>query len=84
MKHTAKKSLGQHFLVDDNVVRKIINTFSPRRSQLVVEIGPGEGALTRYLAELEIETIAIEVDETRADHLRSRFGEGTSVDIRHQ
>lgn len=84
MTHTPNKSLGQHFLIDDNIVRKIINTFSPHQGELVLEIGPGEGALTRYLAEMEIETIAIEVDGELAEQLEQRFGKRSSVRIRHQ
>lgn len=84
MIHEPNKSLGQHFLIDDNVVRKILNAFSPRSGELVVEIGPGEGALTRYLAELEVETIAVEIDERLVDYLREVLEEGSSVRVRHQ
>jgi len=84
MIHGPNKSLGQHFLIDDNVVRKILNAFSPRSGELVVEIGPGEGALTRYLAEMEVETLAVEVDERLVDYLRDRLGKDSSVRVRHQ
>ena len=84
MKHTAKQSLGQNFLVDDNIARKTMHVFSPHRDELIVEVGPGEGALTRYLAEMEIETVGIELDEELVTHLRGRFGEDSTVTIRHQ
>ena len=84
MTHSAKKSLGQNFLVDDNVVRKIIHGFSPRRDELVVEIGPGQGALTAYLGELEVETIAVELDNDLVGYLRKQVNEDSSVEIRHQ
>ncbi len=74
MRHSIpKKSLGQNFLIDDNVVRKIINTFSPSPDELIVEIGPGEGALTFYLDALGIETIAYEIDEDMVAFLQDKF-----------
>ncbi|MDZ7414149.1 MAG: hypothetical protein ONB15_11550, partial [candidate division KSB1 bacterium] len=45
-----KRSLGQHFLVDPNVARKIVHAFAPQPQDVVVEIGPGQGALTALLA----------------------------------
>ena len=74
MRHSIpKKSLGQNFLIDDNVVRKIINTFSPSPDELVVEIGPGEGALTHYLDALGVETIAYEIDQDMVAFLKNKF-----------
>jgi len=83
-RHHAKKSLGQNFLVDDNIVRKILHTFSPRSGELIVEVGPGQGALTRYLDELGIETIAVELDDELIPPLEEVFGEDSSVAIWHQ
>lgn len=84
MTRSAKKSLGQNFLVDDNIVRKILHTFSPREDELIIEIGPGQGALTNYLDEMNIETIAVELDGDLVDRLRQQFGKDSSVEIRHQ
>jgi len=84
MKYQAKQSLGQNFLIDDNIARKTMHTFSPHRDELVVEIGPGEGALTAYLDELGIETLGIELDERLVLHLRERFGDSSPVSIRHE
>jgi len=84
MTHSAKKSLGQNFLVDDNIVRKILHTFSPREDELVIEIGPGQGALTDYLAEMGVETIAVELDDELVELLQQRFGKESSVEIQHQ
>lgn len=84
MTHSAKKSLGQNFLVDDNIVRKILHTFSPRKDELIIEIGPGQGALTDYLDEIGIETIGVELDSDLIESLRQRFGDDSSVEIRHQ
>lgn len=84
MTHSAKKSLGQNFLVDDNIVRKILHTFSPRTDELVVEIGPGQGALTAYLDEMGIETVGVELDGDLVSDLKKRFGTNSPVRILHQ
>ena len=47
----AKKSLGQNFLKDENILKKIANSFPLEEGDLVIEIGPGKGALTKYLAQ---------------------------------
>lgn len=85
MKHNLpKKSLGQNFLVDDNVVRKIINHFSPSPDEFVVEIGPGQGALTHYLNEVKVETVAYEIDENLVEFLRKKFRGSNYITIKHQ
>jgi len=58
----AKKSLGQHFLLDLNMTRKIARTASVALDDTVLEIGPGPGGLTRALLELGAEVVAIERD----------------------
>ncbi|MCF7830123.1 MAG: 16S rRNA (adenine(1518)-N(6)/adenine(1519)-N(6))-dimethyltransferase RsmA [Candidatus Marinimicrobia bacterium] len=70
-------------MVDDNVVRKILHTFSPRTDELIIEIGPGQGALTKYLDELGVETVAVELDEKLVDYLRGELGEESTVRIIH-
>ena len=45
----AKKSLGQNFLKDENILRKIADSFDVTEKDLIIEIGPGMGALTKYL-----------------------------------
>ncbi len=57
-----RKSLGQHFLRDENIIRKIIDAVHPVEGDTIVEIGPGQGALTRHLATMPIRFKAIEVD----------------------
>jgi len=47
-----KKSLGQNFLIDKNIVQKIIKTADINKNDIVLEIGPGKGALTKELAKL--------------------------------
>ena len=59
----AKKSLGQNFLVDNNIIDKIINEITSDSNDLIVEIGPGRGALTKRLKEKGSFLIAYEVDK---------------------
>lgn len=57
-----KKSLGQNFLIDKNIARKIIDSLELYRNDLVVEVGPGKGALTQFLINEPIIYIGIELD----------------------
>jgi 16S rRNA (adenine1518-N6/adenine1519-N6)-dimethyltransferase len=66
----ARKSLGQNFLTDQRVARQIIETVSPRQADIVIEIGPGKGALTRMLVKASAFVEAIEIDTVLADELR--------------
>lgn len=59
----AKKSLGQNFLKDEFVLQKIADTIHPSASDLILEIGPGKGALTKYLFQKDCQYIAYEIDE---------------------
>lgn len=58
----AKKSLGQNFLIDNNIINKIANEVSATGKDLIIEIGPGRGALTKILKEKGASLIAYEVD----------------------
>lgn len=69
----AKKSLGQNFLTDRGVARRIIDSVAPLSKDIVIEIGPGTGALTRMLAERSGQVVAIEIDPRLANELRSTF-----------
>ena len=62
MKITAKKSLGQNFLKDHIVLNKIVNACNVGSNDLVIEIGPGKGALTRKLKSYNCDIIAFEID----------------------
>ncbi len=59
----AKKSLGQNFLVDNNIINKIVGEITSDSNDLIVEIGPGMGALTKRLKEKGSFLIAYEVDK---------------------
>ena len=60
---TFKKSFGQNFLTDTNILQKIVDTAEIYRNVNVIEIGPGIGALTEFLAENAAEVMAFEIDE---------------------
>ncbi len=69
-----KKSLGQHFLRDDNIARKIAAAIDPRPQDHMLEIGPGEGALTAHLAGHVGSLVVVEIDPRGAAVIRERFG----------
>jgi 16S rRNA (adenine1518-N6/adenine1519-N6)-dimethyltransferase len=73
MKHQAKKRLGQHFLHDPIVIEKIVRLIDPQESDVILEIGPGPGVLTRQLLAQVSHLYAVEVDQDMADHLRNEF-----------
>lgn len=76
-----KKHLGQHFLADPNIIRKIADSVEARSGERVIEIGPGEGALTEALLARYPDLIALEVDDEAADYLAAQF---PNLDLRRQ
>ncbi|CAN5347604.1 16S rRNA (adenine(1518)-N(6)/adenine(1519)-N(6))-dimethyltransferaseRsmA [soil metagenome] len=70
----AKKSLGQNFLRDSDVIDRIVQSLGPIDESAVVEIGPGRGALTEKLLEKAARVIAIEFDRDMIAILNERFG----------
>ena len=75
MEHYPKKRLGQNFLIDPNILRKIVRVIEPQRDDLIVEIGPGKGALTRLLLESGAEIHAIELDPELVNYLKQELGQ---------
>ncbi len=74
MQYTLKKSLGQHFLHDENMCRKIVSQLMLKSGMQLLEIGPGGGALTKYLIGLQgIQYCAIEVDKEKVDFLQHTY-----------
>ncbi|MFM7646199.1 MAG: 16S rRNA (adenine(1518)-N(6)/adenine(1519)-N(6))-dimethyltransferase RsmA [Sphingomonadales bacterium] len=72
--YTLKKSLGQHFLRDENIVRKIMEALGQNPFTQLLEVGPGGGALTRYLLELPaVHFRAIELDKEKVDYLLATY-----------
>jgi 16S rRNA (adenine1518-N6/adenine1519-N6)-dimethyltransferase len=76
------RALGQHFLRDRAVVDRILELVGPTARDLVVEIGPGRGALTEALAARAGRLLALEIDAALAAALRERFAGAGSVEIR--
>jgi len=74
--YTLKKSLGQHFLKDENIARKIVSSLQQCSFANLLEIGAGSGALTKYLLTLpNISFKAVEIDEEKIEFLLSTFPE---------
>ena len=72
--YTLKKSLGQHFLKDENICRKIIQSLQERPVHQLLEVGPGGGALTKYLVELPgVDFKAVELDQEKVEYLLATF-----------
>jgi 16S rRNA (adenine1518-N6/adenine1519-N6)-dimethyltransferase len=76
------RALGQHFLRDDAVARRIVELVAPTPRDLVVEIGPGRGALTEHLARAAGRLLALEVDSSLAARLNARFTHSPHVEVR--
>lgn len=77
-----RKRLGQHFLSDRNLLRRIADAAAIERGATVVEVGAGRGDLTAELARRAGVVVAVELDDALADVLRRRF-EGTNVRVVH-
>lgn len=71
-KRTKIKALGQHFLKNQTILKKIIRSISPCKEDLIIEIGPGKGALTFPLAEKAGKVIAIEIDPFLIPYLQRK------------
>ncbi len=69
----AKKHLGQHFLKDENIAKKIGDTLTLNGYKKVLEIGPGMGVLTKYLLEKKVETYVIEIDTESVEYLQVNY-----------
>jgi 16S rRNA (adenine1518-N6/adenine1519-N6)-dimethyltransferase len=76
-----KKALGQHFLVDPNILRVIERLAELGRSDVVLEIGPGLGVLTRFLAERVEHVHAVELDRSLEPRLREVLGAHANVQV---
>lgn len=79
----SRQRLGQHFLAKSSALDRIARAACPEREPLVIEIGPGRGALTARLAAHAERLIAIEIDPALAEQLRERFGSDPQVTILH-
>ena len=74
MDYTLKKSLGQHFLVDESVSKRIVEVLLEQKPSQLLEVGPGGGALTKYLVTLEgIDLKCVELDDEKVAWLEKNF-----------
>ena len=75
------KRLGQHFLTDQNIIKRIVTALSPRSDETVIEIGPGTGALTHQLVGSVGRLIAVEFDRNLAPVLEQRYGANSNFTL---
>jgi len=72
--YTLKKSLGQHFLKDENICRKIVQVLLEKHFERLVEVGPGGAALTKYLLEIpNIDLKCVEIDDEKVQWLGKTY-----------
>jgi 16S rRNA (adenine1518-N6/adenine1519-N6)-dimethyltransferase len=72
--YTLKKSLGQHFLKDENICRKIISSLQQYPFTQLLEVGPGGGAITKYILEINnISFKAVELDDEKVEFLQATY-----------
>lgn len=84
-----KKSLGQNFLIDQNIITKILESLNIEEDSLIIEVGPGIGALTKKLVTLDTKLLCFEIDkrfspflkEIKASNLEIIYGDFLQVDL---
>lgn len=77
----AKKRLGQNFLKSETVISKIIDTIAPSKADNIIEIGPGQGALTQRLVESGANIIAVEFDSDMIRYLDKQFRSAENITL---
>jgi 16S rRNA (adenine1518-N6/adenine1519-N6)-dimethyltransferase len=83
-RHRAKRSLGQNFLIDPNAQRRIVDALSPSPDDEVMEIGPGQGALTRHLVGRVRRLVLVELDDALAARLALEHAGDPTVTVIHR
>ena len=78
-----RKSLGQHFLVDQGALRRVLAAADIRASDVVVEVGPGTGLLTKLLAETGARVTAVELDNHLAASLKIELSGFPNISVIH-
>ncbi|MGZ5255871.1 MAG: rRNA adenine N-6-methyltransferase family protein, partial [Flavitalea sp.] len=74
MDYSLKKSLGQHFLVDESVSKRIVDVLLEQKPTQLLEVGPGGGALTKYLVNIDgIDFRCVELDDEKVAWLEKNF-----------
>lgn len=75
----AKKSLGQNFLIDEEVTKKIVSSIGVNKNDLIIEIGPGMGALTKLLKNYNTKIICYEIDTDLKPYLNKLEDDNTKI-----
>ena len=86
----AKKKFGQNFLTNDTIIKQIVSLLNAGKDDLIIEIGPGRGALTKELVKLDSSLVCIEIDEDMHEYLDKYesdkchiiFGDILSIDLK--
>ncbi len=79
----AKKHLGQHFLKDENIAKKIGDTLTLNGYKNVIEIGPGMGVLTKYILQNDLDVVAMDLDTESIEYLNTSFQLEHAQDLRN-
>ena len=82
--HQARKRFGQNFLRDSNIIDRILKSVAPTENDRLLEIGPGQAALTDLLAASGAQLDCVELDRDLAEFLRGRFADKNKVTIHQQ
>ena len=77
----ARKRFGQNFLTDPMVIRRIVDSIAPQTDELIIEIGPGQSALTVPLAETGVELHLVEIDRDLTERLTRQFSGNPAVHL---
>jgi 16S rRNA (adenine1518-N6/adenine1519-N6)-dimethyltransferase len=77
----AKKRLGQHFLVDQNILNKVVRTAQVEKGDVILEVGPGLGTMTLALAQIAKKVIAVEIDSKLALILKQKMRDYSNVEV---
>lgn len=80
----ANKSLGQNFLINPEVAKKIVSLSEPNENDVVLEIGAGLGSLSYFLTKSNAKTELIDIDERMLQFLNEQFGNNKNVEIKRQ
>jgi 16S rRNA (adenine1518-N6/adenine1519-N6)-dimethyltransferase len=80
-RHARRPKLGQHFLVDPRYRQRIAAMVELRPEDLVVEIGPGRGAMTELLADRARQVVAVELDRMLAEQLQKKLATGSPIEV---
>jgi 16S rRNA (adenine1518-N6/adenine1519-N6)-dimethyltransferase len=76
-----RKGWGQHFLIDRNILNKVVHTAQVGSDDVVLEVGPGLGEMTESLARLARQVIAVEIDQRLVEILKEKMANHSNVDV---